>query len=119
MSQQRDPNSSGVLLVGVVGSIVLFAVVIALIGLYQSVEHQQLQDKVYNIVPQELSQLRAKQIAQINGYRHMPGDDGRVALPIERAMELSVDELNALQPPVVDLFEAEAQAPIEPQEAAE
>jgi len=117
MSQQRDPNTSGVLLVGIVGSIVLFAVVVALIGLYQSVEHQQLQDKVYNTVPQELSQLRAKQIAQINGYRHMPGDDGRVALPIERAMELSVDELNALQQPVLDIFESEGQAPVEPQEA--
>jgi hypothetical protein len=96
MSQQRDPDSPMVLLVGFVGSILLFAVVVALVAIYQQVEQQQLQDKVYNVVPQELSQLQAKQRAQLNGYRHLPGDDGRVALPIERAMALSVDELNAL-----------------------
>ncbi len=101
MDKQSDPNTPAVLLVGVVGSIALFALVVALVAVYQNVEHQQLQDKVYNVVPQELAQLRAKQQAQLNGYRHLPGEGERVALPIQRAMELSVDELNALEEPPV------------------
>jgi hypothetical protein len=99
MSQQRDPNTPAVLLVGVVGCVLLLATVVGLIAVYQNVEQSHLQDKVYNVVPQELAQLRAKQQAQINSYRHMPGDEGRIGLPIERAMELMADELNALEEP--------------------
>ncbi len=113
MSNQRDPNTPAVLLVGVVGSIVIFALVVALIAVYQNVEQQQLQDKVYNVAPQEISQLNAKHQAQLNGYRHMPGDDGVVALPIERAMELAVIELNALEEPPAEPVETEASAPVE------
>ncbi len=103
MSNQRDPNTPAVLLVGVVGTIVIFALVVALIAVYQNVEQQQLQDKVYSVAPQEISQLEAKHRAQLNGYRHLPGDEGKVALPIERAMELSITELNALEEPADEL----------------
>lgn len=107
MSQQRDPNTPAVLLVGIVGSVLIFAIVVGLIAVYQGVEQEHLQDKVYNVVPQELAQLRAKQQAQINSFRHMPGDDGRIGLPIERAMALMVDELNALEEPSHEPMEAE------------
>lgn len=99
MSKQSDPNTPAVLLVGIIGVILLFAIVVGLTAVYQAVEQDQLQDKVYTSVPQELAQLRAKQQAQINGYRHLPGDGQRVALPITRAMELVVDELNSLEEP--------------------
>ena len=107
MSKATDPNTPAILLIGIVGSIGLFAIVVGLTAVYQNVEYEQMQDKVYDVVPQELAQLRAKQQAKINDYRHLPGDEGRIALPIERAMELSVDELNALLPTPLPMEAAE------------
>ncbi len=110
MSHHSDPDTPMVALVGLVGAVLLFAIVVALTALYKRTEHQQLQDKVVEPVPQELAGLRARQQAQLVGYRHLPGDGERVALPIERAMELVVAELNTPQAP---LPEPEVEEPAE------
>ncbi len=90
-----DPKASGVALAGIIGSVIVFSAIIALLGLYNRAEQGEVVRQTYGRLPQELQRLRAGQMEQLNSYRWLDPKKGIAALPIERAMELIAAEAQA------------------------
>jgi FlaG/FlaF family flagellin (archaellin) len=88
-----DPNVPASAVVGIIGAILLFAIIVALQALFYSFEEQELQRKVYGQPYEALQQLDADQVEQLNSYGWISEPDGVAHIPIERAMELTVEEL--------------------------
>jgi hypothetical protein len=89
----EDPSAGTTVVVGIVGAIVFFVIIVALQTLFYKVEQSQTVSKVYETDPQELSRLRADQLEQLHGYRWIDQQQGVVAIPIDVAMEQVVREL--------------------------
>ena len=81
-----DPRSAPTVLVGTVGLVLLLEVL----------HHRTTQAETYRKVvaeqPQELRQVQAQQLEQLNGYRWVDQGRGVVAIPLERAIDLLVEE---------------------------
>jgi hypothetical protein len=97
MAGNPDPSTSRTVLVGFVGTVLLFVIVVALQALYYTTERSEFEKKVLNEVPEELASLRAKQVENLNAYRWVEKASGVVAIPIDRAMQIIVSE--SQQPP--------------------
>lgn len=87
-----DPDASLTLVVGIAGALFLFALIVALQALYGAAERAEFQRKVVEEKPIELQSLRAAQLERLGGYRSVDPAGGVVAIPIERAMDLVVEE---------------------------
>ncbi|HUU82641.1 MAG TPA: hypothetical protein VM243_03960 [Phycisphaerae bacterium] len=87
-----DPNTPATVLVGVVGAILTFVVIVALQALFYNVESQTV-SRVNQGDPRRLSRRRAEQLEAINSYGWVDRQEGTVTVPIDRAMELVLDEL--------------------------
>jgi hypothetical protein len=90
-----DPDTSATIVVGVVGAIVVFAIIVALQALFYRTETRETVSKVYSVVPEQYSRLRAEQLETLNSYRWIDKKNGVVGIPIDRAMELVVQEAQA------------------------
>lgn len=91
MRRPSDPNAPLTVLVGVVGAVVLFVVIVLLQAFFYRAERAERERKVVAVGAEELSQLRARQRDQLNSYRWVDPKAGVVAIPIERAMDLVVE----------------------------
>lgn len=90
MRHGDDPNSTLTVLVGVIGALVLFAVIALLQAfLYRSEKGESARKNAVQS-PDELALLRAEQQEILASYRWVDQPKGVVAIPIERAMELVV-----------------------------
>jgi hypothetical protein len=87
-----DPSSSSTALVSLVFWIIFVVTVIALIGYFNRVSTEVYQEKVIEQPSTAVRDLRAEQLGKIREYRWVDQDSGTVAIPIERAMELVVEE---------------------------
>jgi hypothetical protein len=85
-----DPKASATVVIGVVGALVLVLVIIGLQALYYRTEQAEVVRKVESAAPEEWSRVRAEQEARLHSYRWVDREQGVVAIPIERAMELLV-----------------------------
>lgn len=86
--EQTDPRASSTLVVFIILAILVLAfVVLAQVVFYnlQSVEEAR---KIVAVQPQELADLQARQLSQINSYRSVDAKAGVVAIPIDQAIEL-------------------------------
>ena len=92
MREGGEPNTPLTALVGVVFAIVLFVVVVFLQAYFYQEEQAEDARKVVAVAPEELSQLRAQQLATLHGYRWVDPKEGVVAIPIGRAMEQVVQD---------------------------
>jgi hypothetical protein len=90
-----DPDVPASAIVGIISAILLFAIIVALQALFYSFEEQELQRKVYSQPYEALQQLDADQMEQLNSYGWISEPDGVAHIPIDRAMELTVQELAA------------------------
>jgi hypothetical protein len=90
--ETADPKSGPTLLVGIVGAVVLVVVVVLLETLYFRTAQSEFERKVIADGAQELRSVQAEQRELLNGYRIVDAGQGVVAIPIERAMELVVEE---------------------------
>lgn len=92
----NTPNNSSIgTIAAVVGGFALFALIVALAYLPQRSEPVQTGALTPTERYQRLTDMRAKEAKQINAYGWVDQPKGVVQLPIERAMELTVQELNA------------------------
>lgn len=80
-------------LVAVVGAVFVFVIIVALQAVFYREEEEEKVSKVYSMAPEELSRLRAAQQEALHSYRWVDQAQGRVAIPIDRAMDLTVIEL--------------------------
>ena len=81
-------------MVVVVGTVLTFVIVVFLQALFYRAETAEYERKVVNESPKKLRSARAEQSTLLNEYRWIDRENGVVAIPIERAMELVVDEAN-------------------------
>jgi hypothetical protein len=94
MYDDGDPRSSLTVIVGIIGAILLLAVVVLAQVLFYNVQRVEEQTKVLASRPQELLDLQAKQLGQIHATRYIDQEHGVVAIPIDRAMELFAADPN-------------------------
>ncbi len=87
-----DPSTSGTVVVGVIGAILLFVAIVGLQALFYNAE-QDVADQVNRPDPRQLSTLRAQQLEAINSYGWVDQQQGVVTIPIDRAMDVVVQEL--------------------------
>lgn len=89
--ETRDLNVPLVGFVILVGAVLTFVLILGLEALYFSKERRELRIKAGGI-PAELVEVRREQEHKLEGYRWVNRENGIVAIPIERAMELVVKE---------------------------
>jgi hypothetical protein len=94
-----DPGTPATVLVGIVGAILVFVVIVGLQALFYNAETQTV-SQVDQGNPRQLSRLRAEQLEAINSYAWKDREQKVVTIPIDRAMELTVEALAGGRPPV-------------------
>lgn len=92
MQRYDDPRSSSSLFVGLLSLLGLLIIVVLAEGFYHRLERGERERKQLPGLGEEAAMLREGQLAQLRGYRPVPGAEDRATLPIERAMELIVEE---------------------------
>lgn len=92
MTAKDDPNTSLTALVVVVGALITLVLVVALQALYYRTHQRELERKVIGRPPAQLRQALAEQERKLDGYRWIDREAGVVAIPVERAVELFLDE---------------------------
>ena len=96
MAQRTDdPSATPTAIVSVVFTILVVAIVIGLQALYGWAEHKTVADKVLNTPATAKNRVFAEQRQGMSDYGWADRDAGVVEIPIDRAMELVTDELNA------------------------
>ncbi len=93
-----DPQPSGTALVGVIGGLVLLALVVFAQVLFYNAQRREDERKLHAAQPRELLDLQTQQMAQINGYRLVDAEKGLAAIPIDEAIRLYVQEVSATRP---------------------
>jgi hypothetical protein len=94
VSKSAEVNTPLVALVGVVGALVVFVLIVAAEVLFYHLEDIETYQKVTSQSPEEISNLVAQQQVQLNSYRWVDQKKGIVSIPIDRAMELVVRDLS-------------------------
>lgn len=95
MREYEDVRTSTLALVGLLGAILTFAVVVLVMVVYYRVSAQERYQKQISQAPAELSNLVANQQAKLTEYRWVDQQKGVVTIPIDRAMQLVVAELSS------------------------
>ena len=93
MTTQNDLNTSVIAVVGLLGAILVFAIIVLLMVVFYRFEARQ-QAELYRQPPAEVSNLVAEQQAKLARYRWVNEEEKIVAIPISRAMDLVVAELS-------------------------
>ena len=84
-----DPNVPLSAVLGIIGAILLFVIIVLLQALFYTMEAAELERKVVSQPDQELARLRASQQERLGSYGWIDRSSGVVHIPIERAMELT------------------------------
>jgi len=87
-----DPDVPASLVVGVVSAVLLFVVVVALQALFYRMAEGERSRKVYEQPYEALEKLDADQLGTLSSYGWVDQQQGVTRIPIERAMQLIVDE---------------------------
>jgi hypothetical protein len=87
-----DINVFSIVMTGVVGAIITVVIVLALKALYYQTQSNEQAAKAAQYGDIRLSDVQASQLEQINGYRWVDPKAGKLAIPIDRAMERVLDE---------------------------
>lgn len=98
MVWRHDTKRSVLLGAGGIAALGLFAAMV----LYQAVYFRDLQQKeeakLLGQPPKEVTRIQADQQSRLAQYRWIDRENGRVAIPIDRAMDLVAGELAAGKP---------------------
>jgi hypothetical protein len=89
---RADPRTVPTLYIGAISVILLIVVGIWLDVFYKVTVDSENERKVVELVPRPLLKLRTEQRRLLDEYRWVDEDQGVVAIPIERAMELVLAE---------------------------
>jgi hypothetical protein len=93
MAAARDNLDNGMILtLGVLLVVLLFVLILLLQGWFYKAQHDEHVRKVIEPRSEELASSVAAQREALHRYRLLDAGEGRVALPIDRAMQLVVRE---------------------------
>ena len=87
-----DPNVAASAVVGVVGAIALFVIIVLLQAWFYSAEEDERYRKVYSQSHEELQKADNEQLEQLGSYGWVSEGDGVAHIPIDAAMRLVADE---------------------------
>jgi hypothetical protein len=87
-----DPNVAASAVVGIIGAILLFVIIVLLQAWFYSAEEGERYRKVYSQPYEELQNVDNEQLEQLGSYGWVSEPDGVTHIPIERAMELVTEE---------------------------
>ena len=90
--ERDDPRVPTTFFAGAISVILLVVTLLCLDALYRVTVEQEAQRKIVDREPRQLLELEAEQRARLDGYRWVDRNAGVVAIPIDRAIELIVDE---------------------------
>ena len=91
---ERDPRARTTVLVGVIGTILLIAVVLTAQVLFQHGDWIRSSGENAGVNP-ELAAIRTEQLAPLSQYRWVDPNAGIVAVPLERGIELFLNDLKS------------------------
>lgn len=97
-SNGEDMNTPMILLIGLIFAVVTFVVIFFLQGVFYRMTRTEHQAKVISERPQELLAIQSAQEERLNSYGWVDRATGIVSIPIERAMELELQQLQNQQP---------------------
>jgi hypothetical protein len=95
VEHEGDPNAPMVFTVGIVGAILMLALLIFGVVLFQNAQALETENKVFVGKPGELTEQQTLQVAAISQYRYISEPDGIVAIPIDQAIDLFVARIKA------------------------
>jgi len=88
-----DPDAPMTAIIGAIGVFVVFLIIVGLQALFYHVQKEQTREKTYGFAFDQLRTAQSGQLQQLHTYRWVDQTRGVVAIPIDRAMELTVAEL--------------------------
>ncbi len=88
-----DVNTPVVALVGVVGALVVLVLIVGLMVWFDNLQETEIYKKDISQSPEEISNLIARQQAELHSYRWIDPKRKIASIPIDRAMERVVAEL--------------------------
>ena len=89
-----DPRAAPTFLVGIIGTILVIVTIFSLEALYHSTLVAERERKHAGSPPEQIRELDEAQSQALSGYRVIDAENDIFAIPIERAMELVVEEAN-------------------------
>ena len=92
-----DPDVPASAIVGILGAVLLFVIIVGLQALFYSMERQELARKVTEDPYDPLQRLDADQLELLNSYGWVDQQAGIAHIPIDRAMELVVEDAQTTQ----------------------
>ena len=90
----NELNASLIFMIGAIASLIIAIVIVLLYALYQRELDRELERKVVAQQPQALTSVQAAQEVQLYTYGWLDREAGIVSIPIDRAMALTIKELN-------------------------
>ena len=87
-----DPNVAASAVVGVIGAIGLFVVIVLLQTWFYRAEEDERFRKVYSQPYQELQKIDNEQLERLGSFGWISEGDGVAHIPIERAMKIVAEE---------------------------
>ncbi len=98
-ADQGDPHASTIVYGGVVGTLIVIALIIALQAMYYKVERAATVEHVYGNAYSDVTELNLQQQARLNSLGWTSDEKKLVRLPIERGLTLALSEINAGKKP--------------------
>lgn len=89
-----DPNVAASAVVGVIGAIGLFVIIVLLQTWFYRAEEGERFRKVYSQPYQELQKIDNEQLERLGSFGWISEGDGVAHIPIERAMKIVAEEAN-------------------------
>jgi hypothetical protein len=94
MATRDDLNTPAIAVVGFVGAVIVFAIIVLLMVVFHHVESRQRYAKDISQPYLEVSQLVADQQGRLTSYGWLDQKQAIVHVPVTRAMDLVVAELS-------------------------
>ncbi|MGD0089542.1 MAG: hypothetical protein ABSE73_06440 [Planctomycetota bacterium] len=88
----NDVDAPKLAVTGILTALAFFLLIIGFEALYYRLERAETEAKLGTEAPLQLRQVEAQQYGQLHSYRWVDAQKKSVAIPIERAIELLVQE---------------------------
>jgi hypothetical protein len=85
-----DVNVATIIFTGIIGSVLILVIIMALKALYYTTQHEELAEKSANAGDINVSDVKASQLEQLGGLKWRDPKAGVVTIPVAEAMDLVV-----------------------------
>lgn len=90
MAEKQNVNIQLLVAIGSISTVLLIVLVVGVQAWFGAELRRETEEKQSNVVQWKLKDLRLEQESKLQGYRWVDREAGTVAIPIERAMEITV-----------------------------